>query len=110
MTPTHVIQAQLDAYNAQDLERFSNLFAEGCVVTDMEGRITTQGRPAIRERYRQMFAEFPKNKAKLLNRIAVGNLVIDHEHIERSPETAPFEAIAVYTVVAGQITRFALGR
>jgi hypothetical protein len=35
---------------------------------------------------------------------------MDHERVTRTPGTAPFEAIAVYTVENGQITGMALGR
>jgi uncharacterized protein (TIGR02246 family) len=99
-----IVQAQLDAYNAQDIEAFMALFADDCVVADLNGAVTQQGAAAIRERYTQLFAQFPENYAKLVNRIAVGNVVIDHEDIARSPDER-FVAAAVYTIKNGLIAR-----
>ena len=39
----------------------------------------------MRARYAKAFAQFPQNKAELKNRIAVGNTVVDHEHVIRAP-------------------------
>ena len=80
------------------------LFADDCVIGDLNGDITHRGSPAIRERYVQLFAQYPENYAKLVNRIAVGNVVIDHEDIGRSPNER-FVAAAVYTIENGLIAR-----
>ena len=104
MSPEAIVQAQLDAYNAQDIEAFMALFADDCVIADLNGAVTHSGAPAIRERYTQLFAQYPENYAKLVNRIAVGNVVIDHEHIARSPNER-FVAAAVYTIKNGLIAR-----
>ncbi len=51
-----------------------------------------------------MFAQYPANKAQIVSRIAVGNVVADHERIQRSPDLR-LEAIAIYTVRDGLISR-----
>lgn len=104
-TAADLAQAQLDAYNAQDLETFCSYFADDVTVADFNGAVTLQGMAAYRARYAQVFADFPANKAKLLTRIAIGDVVIDHERVERSPEAAPFEVAAIYTCRANKIAR-----
>ncbi len=52
-----------------------------------------------------MFAENPENRVDLLGRIAVGNVVIDHERVFRSKAATPFEVAAIYTVRDGLIAR-----
>ena len=52
-----------------------------------------------------VFAEFPENKAELLNRIAVGRHVIDHEQVDPRPGGDTFEVIAIYTLADGKIAR-----
>jgi hypothetical protein len=110
MSPAEVVQAQFDAYNAQDVDRLCSYYAEDCVITDLNGTVTMQGRAAFRERFAKTFAEHPKNRAWSVNRITLGNIVVDHEVGERAPGGEKFEIVAMYTIKDGQIARLAMGR
>ncbi len=105
MSPTDLAQAQLDAYNAQALDPFVACYAEDVVVADLNGAESYRGRAELRARYAKMFAENPENRVDLLGRIAVGNVVIDHERVFRSKAATPFEVAAIYTVRDGLIAR-----
>ena len=106
MSRVDIVQAQLDAYNAQDLEAYCGYFAEDVVVANVGGEVTGQGIDAYRARYRDAFAKFPANKAELLNRIVLGDTVIDHERVDRGDgTTAPFEVAAIYTFKGDRIAR-----
>jgi uncharacterized protein (TIGR02246 family) len=110
MTPEQIAQGQLDAYNAQDLDAFMAFYADDCIVADLNGQVTNNGAAAIRERYAAMFAKFPQNKAALVNRIVVGNTVVDHEDVLRAPGGERFEACAIYTMRGGKIARVDFAR
>jgi hypothetical protein len=103
--PTAVVQAQLDTYNAQDLDGHCAQFSKDVTVADLNGAVTVEGIEAYRARYAKVFAEFPQNKAVLVTRIVIGNVVIDHERVSRSPTSAPFEVAAIYTVADAKIRR-----
>jgi hypothetical protein len=105
LKPVDIAQGQLDAYNAQDLDAFCAFYAEGVIVADLGGGVTGEGISALRARYAKLFAEFPKNRAELVNRIALNGAVIDHERVRRSPNGAPFEVGAIYTIADGKIAR-----
>ena len=105
MSHTALIQRQLDAYNAQDLDAYVACYAQDVVVAGLNGPVTETGREALRARYATAFAAFPENKAHLKNRIEVGGTVIDHEHVVRKPGGEQFEIIAIYTVKDGLIAR-----
>jgi uncharacterized protein (TIGR02246 family) len=100
-----VASAQLDAYNAQDIEKYVPYFTEDCVVSGLNGTPTETSREAIKARYAKAFAQFPQNKAELKNRIVVGNTVVDHELVIREPGGEQFEIIAIYTFRDGLIAR-----
>jgi uncharacterized protein (TIGR02246 family) len=100
-----VAQAQLDAYNAQDLEKYVTYFTQDCVISGLNGTPTETSRDALQARYAKAFAQFPQNKAELKNRIAVGNTVVDHELVIRAPGGEQFEIIAIYTFRDGLISR-----
>ncbi len=105
MSNLDVAQKQLDAYNAQDLDKYVSYFTEDCIVSGLNGTPTETSRDAVKARYAKAFAQFPQNKAELKNRIVVGNTIVDHELVIRSPGGEQFEIIAIYTFRDGLIAR-----
>ncbi len=59
------------------------------------------GKAQLAETYRKRFTS-PNLHADIVNRIVLGNKVIDHERVVGIKE-APIEAVAVYEVVSGLI-------
>jgi hypothetical protein len=100
-----IAQKQLDAYNAQDVNAMVSFYAPDCVVFTPDGTITERSRAEIHARYTMAFKIFPQNKANLKNRIAVGDTVVDHEHVVRAPGGEEFEIIAIYSFKDGLISR-----
>jgi hypothetical protein len=98
-------QGQLDAYNAQDLDGYLAFFSPDCTIRDWQGPITQAGTEAIRARYAALFTEHVQNHAAVVNRIAVGPVVVDHERVRRTPDGAGFEVGAVYTLNGAPIAR-----
>ena len=105
-----IAQAQLDAYNAQDLDAHCAHFADDVVVGGLNGDVARTGIDAYRAFYAKTFAEFPKNNAKLLNRIVVGANVIDHERVDRGNGDPTFEVAALYTFKGDKIVRVDFAR
>jgi len=105
LSPVDLIQAQLEAYNAQDLDAYCAFFADDIQVADLNGAVNTQGIEAYRAKYAGVFKTFPENKVELLNRMVCGATVIDHEKVVRSPGGDTFEVIAIYTLADGKIAR-----
>ena len=84
-----VVQKQLDAYNAQDVEAFAATYAQDVVITrGPEKKVWVQGREALREAYAKMFAKYPACRARIAERRLEGDaVVLDHEIITgRGPE------------------------
>ena len=106
MTPEQIAQAQLDAYNAQDLDAHCAHFADDVKISDLNGTPNLEGLAAYRERYSGVFSKFPQNRVELLNRIALGHTVVDHERVDRGDGVTPvFEVAAIYTFRGDKIAR-----
>jgi hypothetical protein len=104
-SPLSVVQAQLDAYNRQDVDGFVAVFAPDIKIYNQIGDTTASlsGREAVRKRYAELFAKYPKNYSTLAGRMVQGDFVIDHEVITgREKET---RIVAIYEVKEGLITR-----
>jgi uncharacterized protein (TIGR02246 family) len=105
-----LIQRQLDAYNAQDISAFLACYADDAELATLNGGVNQKGLDAVRRRHEDLFAQFPQNRAKLVNRIDLGTTVIDHEAVERSPGGETFEVAAIYTIRHGKIARVDFAR
>jgi uncharacterized protein (TIGR02246 family) len=108
---TEVIDAQVDAYFARDLERFVACYAPDAVITNAAGELLAEGHDGIRQTYGRLFENSPRLRGRVVNRIAVGNFVVDHEVMEgfNLPESpTSFEAIAAYQVADEKISRVTL--
>lgn len=103
--PVAVAQAQLDAYNALDIDAFAAVFAEDAEVYMNLGDTVPamQGRAEIHERYGAMFEAYPDNKSTLIGRMVQGHFVFDHEYITGRDE--PLQIMAIYEIENGLIAR-----
>jgi hypothetical protein len=97
-----VVQRQLEAYNARDLERFAATYADAIKVFRMPStEPAISGKARLVEVYRERFRA-PSLHAEILARVVLGNKVIDHERV-RGILKDPLEAVAVYEVASGLI-------
>ena len=98
-TPTELAQAQLDAYNAHDLEAFLACYAEEVEIRNFpSGELTCAGRDAMAERYGPMFAEKTDLHAALVKRVAHDAIVIDEESVTGLRDDETVTAVAMYEV------------
>ncbi|HJR72023.1 MAG TPA: nuclear transport factor 2 family protein [Luteimonas sp.] len=103
--PEKVVQAQLEAYNAHDLDTFVACYADDVTIHSLSsGKPPRKGLRTLREDY-IFLKEVPKDyRAERANRIVSGPIVVDHERIRGlPPERGVPEAIAVYEVRDGKI-------
>ena len=111
-SPLEVVQAQLDAYNAKDIEALLATYSPNAEQYATSGELLAQGHEQMRPRFLARFAE-PNLYARLMSRQVVGNTVADLELIERTfPEgVGSIEMLCVYEVFDGRILRatFATG-
>lgn len=102
--PVDVVEEQLEAYNARDLERFAATYADDIRIWRMPAtEPSIAGQAQLREVYAKRFSS-PDLHATIVNRIATGDKVVDHERVV-GIEAGPIEAVAVYQVVDGLIAK-----
>ena len=86
--PETVVQRQLDAYNARDLDTLLTIYAADAESFEHPAKLLARGTEALRERFTLRFQE-PNLHAHLLKRIVMGNTVVDHERITRTFPEGP---------------------
>jgi len=102
MGPVDIVQEQLEAYNARDLDRFAATYSGDIRIYRMPAtEPSIIGHAQLRETYAKRFSA-PGLHATIVGRIVMGNKVVDHERVVGIKDV-PIEAVAVYEVVEGLI-------
>ena len=96
------VQAQVDAYNARDIDAFVAAHAPDVVITDPSGTPMLGGHDAMREQYGALFDASPDLRAEILGRLSAGGWTVDHERVSRGEETR--EVLVAYRVADGLIS------
>lgn len=104
-SPLDLVQQQLNAYNAHDLEAFLRPYADDVEVYATSGKLMMKGKEQMRKEY-NFITQNPNLYCRLINRIANGNTIVDHEEIWTSikPEKL-FYGVAIYVIEKGKIKR-----
>jgi len=112
-SPISIVQAQLDAYNAKDINALLMTYATDAEQYQLHGEMLARGHEQMRPRFLARFAE-PDLHASLISRTIMENVVIDHEVVTRNfPEgVGSVEMLCVYEIANGRIRKasFAVGK
>ena len=105
-TAESVVQAQLEAYNARDIDAFIATYADDVKLFELPEKLLSEGTAPMRERYGKLFTD-ERLHATIVNRIVMGNTVVDYERVRLTFPKGPgtVEAIAIYEVLDGKITK-----
>lgn len=104
--PQSIVQRQLDAYNARDIDKLMATYSEDAQQFEHPDILLADGARQIRERSIIRFRG-PNLHALLLKRIVSGDVVIDHERVARTftEGEGTIELVASYKVLRGRISR-----
>ncbi|AEF45295.1 nuclear transport factor 2 family protein [Serratia plymuthica] len=104
--PEDVVQQQLDAYNARDIDAFMAYWAEDAQYYEHPDTLLASGKAEIRERHIARFKE-PSLYGERVKRMALGSMVIDQEVVTRNfPQgRGKMDVIAIYEVEQGKIVK-----
>ena len=107
-----IVQRQLDAYNAPDIDGFMAMWASDAQYFEHPSQLLASGAAEIRVRHIARFKE-ANLFGRLIKRMVVGNKVVDQEVVTRTfPEgTGRIDVIAIYEVKDNKIANawFILG-
>ncbi|WP_323788006.1 nuclear transport factor 2 family protein [Psychroserpens sp.] len=98
-----VVQRNLDAYNARDIDAFMSDYADDVKLYAYPNTLQTEGKTAMRKSYKDWFERVPDLRAFVKKRIVIGNKVIDEEQVTANGKI--LEAVAIYEVENGKIVK-----
>lgn len=98
-----VVQEQLDAYNARDIDAFMDTYSDNIALYNFPNQVTLKGKKDMRARYDSFFKNTPNLHCKIKNRMVIGNKVIDEEYV--TVNDSVITAVAIYEVENGKIVK-----
>ncbi len=104
-TPAELAQQQLNAYNARDIEAFLKPYADNVELYNFPKQPIGVGKERMRRNYGELFEESPDLHCELVDRIVMGNTVIDQERVIFRKGEPPLDAIAIYKIREGKIAQ-----
>lgn len=103
-SPETIVQKQLNAYNAHDIDAFLQTYAEDAAIYRFPDKQLAKGQEALRKMY-GFLEKTPGLHATVTNRIVRNNVVIDHERLTIPGDRKGKTGIAVYFVEGKKISK-----
>jgi hypothetical protein len=103
--PEQLAQQQLDAYNKRNIEAFLVPYSDSVEVYIFPNQLQYKGKENMRSQYKPMFERLTDLNCKLVNRMVMGNTVIDHEWVIFDKNQPGVSAIAIYTIQNNKIQK-----
>ena len=104
--PEAVVQRQLEAYNARDIDALLAAYADDAQTFEHPAKLLASGSVQLRDRFMARFQE-PNLHAALVERVVMGHIVVDHEKVTRTFPEGPgsLELLMIYDVQKGRIAK-----
>ena len=98
-----VVQRQMNAFNAHNLEALLATYAEDVKLYEFPDRLTGTGRAWLRDYYAKVFSGDARTNRELLKRVATGEVVIDEVRWTGQPDGKSSVTTGIYEVKDGLI-------
>ena len=99
MNPEATIQKQVEAYNARDIATFVACHDANVELYNFaESTPFAVGHADLKKIYGDVFDNSPNLNTEILNRMVMGNTVIDHEIVTGRKGVDQLEIIAIYEI------------
>jgi imidazolonepropionase-like amidohydrolase len=102
-SPEVIVQRQLNAYNARNIDGFIATYSPDIEIYDAKGKLLMKGHKHMREEYEGFFKNTENLYCQIENRIVINNKIIDKEKVRAGKNT--IHAVAIYEVEAGKIKK-----
>jgi hypothetical protein len=103
-TPLALVQRQLNAYNARNIEAFLEPYSDDVELYEYPDKLFSKGKENMRKDYAGMFERLPDLHCEIKERTIEGNIVTDKELVSgMGPKKV--EATAIYHIVNNKISK-----
>jgi imidazolonepropionase-like amidohydrolase len=102
-SPEMLIQRQVNAYNARNLDAFLATYADNIELYNFPDSLIGKGKEGMSKIYGDLFTKLSYLHCEIVNRIKLNNTIIDHERVKFNEKVV--DAIAIYEIKEGKILK-----
>ena len=102
-SPEMLVQRQVNAYNARNIEAFLATYDDHVELYNFPDSLFAKGKEAMQKIYGDMFRKLNYLHCEIVGRIKLNNTIIDHERVKFDDKI--FDGIAIYDVRGGKIVK-----
>lgn len=102
-TPVQIVHRHVEAMGRRDIDGFMAECGESISLINSAGQPLLEGQDAIRTMYAGVFAKNPELKTELMDRINIGNWVIDEHLASGFSDGSQLHLVRIYRVENGRI-------
>lgn len=102
-SPEAIVQRQVNAYNARNLDAFLATYADDVEIIDSKGSVVMRGHEQMRKGYTGLFTKNTDLHCEIEERIVINNKVIDKEKVRVGGKF--MNGVALYEVEGGKIKK-----
>ena len=103
-TPEDIVQRQVNAYNARNLDVFMDAYAKDARVhLGLDAGAKTLDPAEMRSTYDGLFQKAAGLHVQILKRMVMGDTIVDQERVTWDGAKEPVQGIAIYKVAQGRI-------
>ncbi len=99
-----LVQRQLNAYNAGNIDAFLEPYAEDVALYNFPDTLVSKGKESMRKDYGDMFKQFPNLHCEIKERIIQGHFIIDKESVSGFGKNK-LEATVIYQIDNNKISK-----
>jgi hypothetical protein len=103
LNPIQIVQANLEALNAGDVDGYMRDIDDNVVVHNLDGTIAFTGKAAYQSFHREFLGANPGIKAELLDRMSVGPWVVDELIVTGHADGHQDHIVSIQQIIDGKI-------
>ncbi|MDB5089939.1 MAG: amidohydrolase [Mucilaginibacter sp.] len=104
-TPLALVERQLNAYNAGNIDAFLEPYADDVELYAYPDKLIGKGKESMRKDYSAFFERAKGLHCKITDRVVKGNIIVDHEQVSVPGRKDKLEAIAIYQIQNNKIKK-----
>ena len=103
-TPLSLVQRQLNAFNARNIDAFLEPYSDSVELYNFPAKLISKGKDAMKKSYGAFFKNTPQLHCEIKSRIIEGNYIIDKESLSGVGKKRE-EGTAIYYIIKGKIEK-----
>ena len=100
-----IAEQMIAHYNAQDADAYVSLMTDDAAEATYRGAVLRDGKEGVRSGLKAMFADYPENRAEIVERKTLGDHVVFLERVWRTAAGEPFDVLAIYSFADDKCSR-----